>query len=84
METALDYVTRLWPVAVAFVGIVAWLVKVDGRTVQNANNLAKLETRLDAQRKEDMDRISRAVEAMTQEIRTVQADIKTLLRRGAE
>ncbi len=88
METALDYVTRLWPVAVGFVGLVAWLVKVDGRTMQNAKNLervekegaeeiTRLEGRIDARRKEDMTRID-------QSLGVIMADIKTLLRRGAE
>jgi len=86
METALDYVTRLWPVGLGFVGLVAWLVRVDGRTMQTAKNLERmekensdemlrLENRIDARRKEDMTRIS-------EDMREIKADIKTLLQRG--
>jgi len=88
MEIALDYLIRLWPVAVAFVGLIAWLVKVDGRTMQNAKNLervekegveemARLESRIDRRRTEDMARID-------QSLSTIMTDIKTLLRRGME
>lgn len=87
METALDYVSRLWPIGVGFAGVIAWLVKVDGRTMQNAKNLeavernasaemTRLESRIDVRRKEDMDRIS-------EDMRVIMTDIKTLLQRGA-
>lgn len=87
MDTALDYISRLWPVGAGFAAVIAWLVKVDGRTMQNAKNLeaverksaeemARLENRIDVRRKEDMDRIS-------EDMRVIMTDIKTLLHRGA-
>lgn len=87
MEIVVEYVTRLWPIGIGFVGLVAWLVRVDSRTMQNAANLARvekessdemvrLEKRIDDRRKEDMSRID-------QSLGVIMADIKTLLTRGA-
>lgn len=86
MDAAIEYISRLWPVAVGFVAVVAWLVRVDVKTMQTAKDLAKfekdtsvqliaLETRIDKRRGEDMDRIGRSLDIL-------QADIKTLLQRG--
>lgn len=76
MDTAIDYIVKLWPVGVALVGLVAWLVKVDNRTTDNSKTIARverdwmqrlkeLEIRLDERRKEDMGRI----EGMFREIK---------------
>jgi len=86
MDSALDYITRLWPAAVGFVGVVAWLVRVDSRTMNQANELARveregaeelarLEKRIDDRRREDMGRIE-------SQLSTVSQDIKILLQRG--
>jgi len=80
VDTAIDYITRLWPMMVAFVGVIAWLVKVDGRTVDNAktiarvekensDNLTRLEARIDARRKEDMDVLRGMFSEIKQDIR---------------
>ena len=74
MDYVLDYVVRLWPVAVAFIGLVAWLVRVDGRTSANSNEIARVESRIGSQRKEDMERIDRALSTIAQ-------DVKELLSR---
>lgn len=74
MEAALDYLIKLWPVAVGFVGIVAWLVRVDGRTNANSNEIARVERRIGEQRKEDMSRLD-------QSLATISQDIKELLGR---
>lgn len=76
VDTAIDYIVKLWPVGVALVGLVAWLVKVDNRTTDNSKTIARverdwmqrlkeLEIRLDERRKEDMGRI----EGMFREIK---------------
>lgn len=80
MDAAIDYITRLWPMMVAFVGVVAWLVKVDGRTIDNAKTIARvekdnadsltrLEARIDARRKEDMDVLRAMFSEIKQDIR---------------
>lgn len=74
LDYVLDYVVRLWPVAVAFIGLVAWLVRVDGRTSANSNEIARVESRIGNQRKEDMERIDRALSTIAQ-------DVKELLSR---
>lgn len=77
METAIDYLVRLWPVALGFVGLIAWLVKVDGRTSENAKEIARVEKRMGDQRKEDTERTERY-------LTEIRSDIKTLLQRGAD
>lgn len=74
VESVLEYAVRLWPVAVAFIGLVAWLVRVDGRTSANSNEIARVESRIGTQRKEDMERIDRALSTIAQ-------DVKELLSR---
>lgn len=87
LDTAIDYIVMLWPMMVAFVGVIAWLVKVDTRTMDNAKTIARvekessdslerLESRIDKRRMEDMTRLERTLGTMS-------ADIKTLLQRGA-
>ncbi len=85
MDTMFDYLIRLWPVVIAIIGLVAWLVRVDAKTMAQANELsrieregqeelARLEKRIDDRRKEDMSRIERQLDTMA-------SDIKTLLQR---
>ena len=74
LDYVLEYAVRLWPVAIALIGLVAWLVRVDGRTSANSNEIARVESRIGTQRKEDMERIDRALSTIAQ-------DVKELLSR---
>lgn len=70
-ETVLKY----WPIAVAFVGFVAWLVRLEARSIDNTQEIKRLQ----AQRREDLEahRAARAeTNAMLAEIRD---DIKAIL-----
>lgn len=79
---AVEYILRLWPVLVAIIGVVAWLVKVDGRTNDNAKTIARvekesaasmerLESRIDTRRKEDMDVLRGMFAEIKQDIREI-------------
>ena len=82
MDTAVEYILRLWPVLVALICVVAWLVRVDGRTMDNAKTIARvekdnalsmerLEGRIDARRKEDMDVLRGMFAEIKQDIREI-------------
>ena len=74
LDYVLEYAQRLWPVVIGMIGLVAWLVRVDSRTSANSNEIARVESRIGTQRKEDMERIDRALSTIAQ-------DVKELLSR---
>lgn len=70
-----EAVIKYWPIAVAFVGFVAWLVRLEARSIGNTQEIKRLQ----AQRREDLEahRAARAeTNAMLAEIRD---DIKAIL-----
>lgn len=70
-----EAVLKYWPIAVAFVGFVAWLVRLEARSIDNTQEIKRLQ----AQRREDLEahRAARAeTNAMLAEIRD---DIKAIL-----
>jgi hypothetical protein len=98
METALDYVTKLWPISVGFAGVIAWLVKIDIRSAQSAKNrvtdkqehrdeIARVESRIENRRKEDMARLLEDMRELKVDIKNIAHEMtenfKTILQRGA-
>jgi hypothetical protein len=82
VEAVADFIRQFWVVMAGFVGVVTWLVRVDGRTANNTSDIkeafdemGKIEARIESRRKEDNDRLARSLS-------TIEADIKTLLSRG--
>lgn len=70
-----ESVLQYWPIAVGFVGFLVWLIRLEGRSVENTKEIKRLWN----QRKEDLEvsRLSREeTNKMLSEIRT---DIKTLM-----
>ena len=70
-----DALLKYWPIAVAFVGFVAWLVRLEARSIDNTQEIKRLQ----AQRREDLEahRAARAeTNLMLAEIRD---DIKAIL-----
>jgi len=77
-----EFIRQFWIVLAGCVGVVTWLVRVDGRTTSNATDIkdvydemSRMDARIGAQRKEDMERIGKSLS-------TIETDIKTLLSRG--
>jgi hypothetical protein len=70
------------PIAAA-VTFGAWLVRLEFRANQNANDLAKLEARWSDQRREDMARHNREWEAMNRRLDTLDSKIDGLPDRFA-
>ncbi len=70
-----------WPVVVAAVGYIGWLIRMEARATQNTRDLKALEERLAIQRTEDLRRRDRDWDAMNKRLDELGADIKTLLQR---
>jgi len=82
VDAVLEFIRAFWLPLGGFAGIVAWLVRVDGRTTSNDaaikdvyDEMSRMDARIGAQRKEDMERIGKSLS-------TIETDIKTLLSRG--
>jgi len=86
MDATLYFIKEFWPIIGGFVAVVAWLVRVDNRTDQNAKTIArveangvasleKLETRFDERRREDMSQ-------MREMFGEIKADLRALRDRG--
>ncbi len=82
LEIAVGYISSLWPVLLAIVGLVSWLVKVNGSTMDNARTIArveresaasleKLEIRIEDRRREDMDTLHAMFAEIKQDIRDI-------------
>lgn len=82
MDAAIQYLVKLWPVGIAIVGMIAWLVRVDNRTNDNAKMIArveqngaqsleKLEARFDERRREDMAQIREMFGEIKSDVRAI-------------
>lgn len=77
VEAVKDY----WAIIVAALGFVVWLLRLEARSFANTKDLEKLEKRLAVQRTEDMASRQRDWDQMSETLREMRADIKTLLQR---
>lgn len=75
-----DLVREFWAVAVAFVGFVVWLVRLEGLGKTNAGEIRSLWR----QRNEDLESHRRARDETNEVLAEMRADIKTLLARGSK
>ena len=66
-----------WPVAVAFVGFLVWLIRLEARSIENSKEIK----RLWYQRKEDLDAARSARDETNQILHEIQKDIKALIAR---
>ncbi len=73
----MEILRTFWPLAVAFVATVVWLVRLEGRSVENTKEIKRLWN----QRKEDLEasRVSR--EETNKMLAEIRDDIKALIAR---
>jgi hypothetical protein len=93
-----DTITALkdaWAFILAAVALVAWFVRLEARAMRNSDDLTieaasrkaelvALETRIEKQRKEDMELRRQDREDTKRMLQEVQSDIKLLLQRTAK
>ena len=70
-ETLLQF----WPVAIGFVGFLGWLIRLEGRSIENTKEIKRLWN----QRKEDMDLAKAAREDTNAMLAEIRDDIKALI-----
>lgn len=70
-ETLLQF----WPVALGFVGFLVWLIRLEGRSVENTKEIRRLWN----QRREDLEASKAAREDTNAMLAEIRDDIKALI-----
>ena len=70
-----ESVLQFWPVAVGFVGFLVWLIRLEGRSVENTKEIKRLWN----QRKEDLEVSRQSREETNKMLSEIRSDIKTLM-----
>jgi len=74
MDT-LTLLKTLWPVVVGFVAFLVWLIRLEGRSIENNKEIK----RLWSQRKEDLDLSRQSREDTNKMLAEIRDDIKDLI-----
>jgi len=74
MDT-LTLLKTLWPVVVGFVAFLVWLIRLEGRSIENTKEIK----RLWSQRKEDLDLSRQSREDTNAMLGEIRDDIKALI-----
>ena len=70
-ETLLQF----WPVALGFVGFLVWLIRLEGRSIENTKEIRRLWN----QRREDMELSRQSREDTNKMLAEIRDDIKALI-----
>lgn len=70
-----DTLLKYWPMVVAFVGFLVWLIRLEARSIENTKEIK----RLWAQRKEDLDAAKQSREDTNKMLAEIRDDIKALI-----
>jgi hypothetical protein len=70
-----ENILKFWPVLLAFVGFLVWLIRLEARSVENTKEIKRLWN----QRKEDMDLAKAAREDTNAMLAEIRDDIKALI-----
>lgn len=73
----MEYLKSLWPVFVAIVGFLVWLIRLEARSIENGREIKRLWN----QRKEDLDAARMAREDTNKMLAEIRDDIKALIAR---
>lgn len=74
MET-FDLLKTLWPIVVGFIAFLVWLIRLEGRSIENGKEIKRLWT----QRKEDLDMSRQARDDTNKMLAEIRDDIKDLI-----
>ena len=72
-ETVLQY----WPIVMGFIGFLVWLIRLEGRSVENTKEIKRLWN----QRKEDLEMSRQSREEANKMLGEIRDDIKSLIAR---
>lgn len=73
----MEIIRTFWPLAVAFVATIVWLIRLEGRSVENTKEIKRLWN----QRKEDMELSKQARDETNKMLGEIRDDIKALIAR---
>lgn len=71
----MELLKAFWPVVLGFIGGIAWLIRLEARSIENEKEIK----RLWLQRKEDLEMASKAREDTNQMLAEIRDDIKALI-----
>jgi hypothetical protein len=72
-----DLIRTFWPIVVAFVAFLVWLIRLEARSVENGKEIKRLWN----QRKEDMELSRQSREDTNKMLAEIRDDIKALIAR---
>lgn len=70
-----EILLNFWPVVLGFISLIVWLVRLEGRSVDNTKEIKRLWN----QRKEDLDASKQAREDTNNMLKEIRDDIKALI-----
>lgn len=70
-----EILLNFWPVVLGFISLIVWLVRLEGRSVDNTKEIKRLWN----QRKEDLDASKQAREDTNKMLKEIRDDIKALI-----
>ncbi len=71
----MEMIRTFWPLAAAFVAAIIWLIRLEGRSVENAKEIKRLWN----QRKEDLEASKQARDETNKMLGEIRDDIKALI-----
>lgn len=73
----MDLIRTFWPIGVAFVAFLVWLIRLEARSVENNKEIKRLWN----QRKEDLEMSRQSREETNKMLGEIRDDIKALIAR---
>ena len=73
----MELIRSFWPIAVAFVGFLIWLVRLESRSIENGKEIKRLWN----QRREDLEMSKQARDDTNKMLAEIRDDIKDLIGR---
>ena len=71
----MELIKTFWPITMAFVGLIVWLVRLESRSIENGKEIKRLWN----QRREDLEASRLARESTNKILEEIQRDIKALI-----
>ena len=65
-----------WPVAVTVIAAIAWLIRLEARSISNGTEIKRLRS----QRREDMEAVKESRDRMDRRLDEIGSDIKEILK----
>jgi len=71
-----DMIRTWWPVAVTVIAAIAWLIRLEARSISNGTEIKRLRS----QRREDMEAVKESRDRMDRRLDEIGSDIKEILK----